>query len=231
MIPSTANRETPHLSHSALPTADGDAKLTACSTAVCRTPWQFRTSSLLWLTFTAAMTLAYARLFGPRAMGLVIATPLAASLLGATIGWRAGRVADAIYWAVIGATLGAVSTAGAPISPATSLFWPFLGAVVGGATGAYRPSVSSREWIISIALGLAAWAIFGPKPMGFWSENEFSVDLSIAPVIAVGLAYLIRMIDGLQARYGTSRDAWAAGLVFAVIAGNLWAARIAGRIG
>lgn len=194
-----------------------------------RLTWQFRTSSLLWLTFTAAMTLAYARLFGLQAMGLVALTPIAAAVIGAAVGWRAGRMIDAIYWAAISSTLGAVSVIAAPIGGLTFVFWPLLGALVGGYAGAYRPLVTWRSWLASVALGAGIWMVLVPKSI--WSYPDLEVDLAIAPIIAVGLAFLIRVIDGLQVRYQTSRDAWAAGLVFAVIAGNLWAASVAGRLG
>jgi hypothetical protein len=47
--------------------------------------------------------------------------------------------------------------------------------------------------------------------------------------VAVAFMGLVQIVNWLQAKYRTSRDAWAAGLVFAVIAGNLWAAMVAGR--
>ena len=45
--------------------------------------WQFSVSSLLWLMVTAGMCLAYARLYGPPAVTLVLTIPLSAAVIGA----------------------------------------------------------------------------------------------------------------------------------------------------
>jgi hypothetical protein len=56
------------------------------------------------------------------------------------------------------------------------------------------------------------------------------VDAAFAPLVAVGLAALVRLVEWLKSLRHKSRDAWAAGMIFAVIAGNLWAAFVAGRL-
>jgi hypothetical protein len=61
-------------------------------------------------------------------------------------------------------------------------------------------------------------------------EGEFFVDLMFAPLIAGAMAVVVRLVDWLHFAHRASRDAWAAGLLFAVIAANIWTAFAAGRL-
>jgi len=191
-------------------------------------PWQFRTSSLLWLTFTAAMVLGYARSFGPGAMLIVLTAPAVAAVIGAGVGAFTCRLPQAIYWAVVGATLGAICVVAAPEADvAVACFWPLMGAAVGAFAGASQPRITWIGLVATALLCVALWATLR-GPLGL-AASILSVDLAIAPLVAAALAALIRVVDWLQARRRTSREVWAAGMIFAVIAGNLWAAAIAGR--
>jgi hypothetical protein len=192
--------------------------------------WQFRISSLLWLTFTAAMTLAYARLFGNRAMLVMTVTPLVALAIGGGMGSFSGRIIDAVYWATVGAVLGATCVVAAPVNELTLCFWPLLGAITGGYTGAIQPKVTFITLLKSVAVSVVLIGLFH-QPFGMGGNEFLLTDLTMVPVVAVGLAGLVRLVDWLRATYHTSRDAWAAGLVVAVISGNLWAALVAGRLG
>jgi hypothetical protein len=189
--------------------------------------WQFRTRSLLWLTFTAAMTLAYARMFGERAMLVVVVTPLVALCIGAGLGSFTRRMEAAMFWAVVGATAGAICVVAARVSELTLVFWPLLGAIAGGFAGAGRPPLTRSALLRSLAVGCAVAGLF--YVLG-GHDGEFIVDASIAPVVAAALMVLVRLVDWLHSIRHKSRDAWAAGMIFAVIAGNLWAAFVAGRI-
>jgi hypothetical protein len=191
-------------------------------------PWQFRTSSLLWLTLTAAMVMGYARSFGTGALFIVLAAPTLAAIVGAGVGAFTGRLPQAIYWAVVGATLGAICVVAAPdVNLAVACFWPILGAAVGAFAGAIQPRITSPALAGAALLCVALWAIMR-WPLNL-AANTISVDLAIAPLVAAGLAALVRLVEWLQARRRTSREVWAAGMIFAVIAGNLWAVFIAGR--
>lgn len=189
--------------------------------------WQFRTSSLLWLTFTAAMTLAYAREFGERAMLVVALTPLLALAIGAGLGSFTRRASLAMFWAVVGATAGAICVVAAPVSDLTLVFWPLVGAIAGGFAGADHSPLTWRALLRSMAVGGVVAGLFyllGGR------QGEFYVDAALAPLVSVALTILVRLVDWLQSIRHKSRDAWAAGMIFAVIAGNLWAAFVAGRL-
>lgn len=191
-------------------------------------PWQFRTSSLLWLTLTAAMVMGYARSFGQGALFIVLAAPILAAVVGASVGAFMGRLPQAIYWAVVGATLGAICVVGAPdVKLAVACFWPILGAAVGALAGSIQPRITLTGLAGAALLCMGLWAVLR-WPLDL-ASNTISVDLAIAPLVAAALAALVRLVEWLQARRRTSREVWAAGMIFAVIAGNLWAAFIAER--
>jgi hypothetical protein len=189
--------------------------------------WQFRTRSLLWLMFTAAMTLAYARVFGERATFVIVLTPLVALVVGASLGTFTHRMAPAIYWAIVGGMAGAICVVAAmPLGTSLLLLWPIVGAVAGGFAGASKPPLTAlRVLQTAVAGGGVAAAVFL-----FGGSTEILVDLAFAPFVAAGLAIVVRLVDSLHHVHRSSRDAWAAGLLFAVIAANLWTAFAAGRL-
>jgi len=213
MITSTVSTETPPR---ALPTEDG------------RSRWQFRTRSLLWLTFTAALTLAYARLFGPWAIALVLLAPLWAVCIGCWFGLMLGRTPDAIYWSVLGSLLGSTFAVQPQVQGVMFYVWPLLFAVVGAFTA--TGCTVSRLWLVPLCAmaGLIAVAtvqiVYGTGSTDRW------VDVFCGGLAGASMSGLVAVVDWLRTTYRTSRDAWAAGLVFAVIAGNLWAALVTGQL-
>jgi hypothetical protein len=188
--------------------------------------WQFTVGSLLWLMVTVGMCLAYARPFGPPAMTLVLAAPVGAVVVGSCFAaWYGSKAA--IYWAVVAALLGCVCVIPAHLSPLTFTFWPCVGGVAGAYCGACRPQITIWTVMGAIGIGILSIALFmSPLQM---DNKEFLLDAAGAPAVCLALAVLIRLVEWLRTTYGTSRDAWAAGLVFAVIGGNLVAAAIDGR--
>jgi hypothetical protein len=208
--------------------ADSGMPPTAIAQVPARPAWQFRTSSLLWLTFTAAMTLAYARLYGPWAMGLVLAAPVAAIAVGCWFGVMLGRMQDAVYWAVVGSLLGSTFAVQPQVQGLMFYVWPLLFGVV-GAFAATQPSVSRFRLILQcFAAGLlTVWLVYATR---LATNLDGWVDIACGGLAGAAMAGLVGLVDWLRTTYRTSRDAWAAGLVFAVIAGNLWAAFVTGRL-
>lgn len=191
--------------------------------------WQFNIRSLLWLTFIAAMFLGYVRLMDPEGLPVVVLMPLIAAVMGMGLGSLTGRRQTGAYWAAIGTVLGVICVMAVRLPQLTFWFWPLLGAIAGGYAGAYRPAFNLRTLAIAVAIGVGLFVIFF-APLGR-GASELLVDLVCAPVVCEGLIGLVALVEWLHERYRTPRDLWAAGLVFAVIAGNLVAGAIsrAGR--
>jgi len=187
--------------------------------------WQFGVSSLLWLMATIGMCLAFARPFGMSAMTLVLVAPLFAILVGSLLARGGGRQ-QAIYWAVVCATLGALCVIPARVDPLTFVFWPFIGAIAGAYCGARLPRVTVGVTSKAIFVGFLFVGLYS-LPLRT-SRYEFLLDLACAPAVCLSLSVLIRTIEWLRTKYGTPREIWAAGLIFAVIMGNLAAAAMTG---
>jgi hypothetical protein len=213
MIPASANSEMPP---AAIPLGSA------------RPAWQFHTRSLLWLMFTAAMTLAYARVYGPWAMGLVLAAPAAAVAIGCWFGMMLGRGQDAVYWAVVGSLLGSTFAVQPQVQGLMFYGWPLLFCVV-GAFAATQPGMSRVRLVLQCtAAGLiSVWLVYATR---LATNLDGWVDIACGGLAGAAMAGLVSVVDWLRTTYRTSRDAWAAGLVFAVIAGNLWAAFVTGRL-
>jgi hypothetical protein len=107
--------------------------------------------------------------------------------------------------------------------------------MVGVVAGAYSGSLPPGNWQLRIAVALLLWMVFGLVSLvvnlgailgslfitgGEW-YNLFDAALAL-PVIG-GLMVLAETVRQLQQKYHTALDVWAAGLVFAVIAGNFGA--------
>jgi hypothetical protein len=188
--------------------------------------WQFSIRSLLWLTFITALFLGYVRLMDPRGWPVLVLMPLVAAVTGMGFGSFTGRRQDGAYWAAVGTALGVVCVTSARVSELTMWYWPLLGAVAGGYAGAYRPAFRWRTVAVAAGLGVGLFfAFFGPFKV---DEDELLVDLICTPFASAGLVGLVSLIEWLRVRYHTPRDLWAAGLIAAVIAGNL-AALAVGR--
>jgi len=214
MIPASTDTGTPQTTFPAAPA---------------RQSWQFRTSSLLWLTFTSAMVLAYARIYGPWAMWLVLAAPLAAVAIGGWFGFLLGRIQEAMYWAVVGSLLGSTFAVQPQVQGLMFYVWPLLFGVV-GALAATQPTASRLRLIPQCAAAglVTVWLIYATR---LSTSLDGWVDIACGGLAGAAMAGLVGLVDWLQTTYRTSRDAWAAGLIFAVIAGNLWAAFVTGRLG
>jgi hypothetical protein len=190
-------------------------------------PWQFRSRSLLWLTFTAAMALAYGRLFGQQAVETLAITPIVAAIIGAGLGSFTRRMAPAIYWAIIGGMAGAICVVAAPEENIPQLFWPIVGAVAGGLASS---TPSRTTWICVLQAAVAGAVVAALFKLWGANGHGFIVDGYLAPFVAAALAIVVRLVDWLHFTHRASRDAWAAGLLFAVIAANIWTAYAAGRL-
>jgi hypothetical protein len=186
--------------------------------------WQFGVSSLLWLMATIGMCLAFARPFGNDAVALVLVAPVFAVIVGLALS-RPGVRQQAVYWAVVCSALGSICVIPVRLDHVIFVFWPVVGAVAGAYSGARLPRVTAGTLCVAVLFGSLFIAInFLPD----FPRHEFLLDLAGAPMVCVGLAVLIRTIEWLRVRYHTPREIWAAGLVFAVIAGQLAAAAVSG---
>lgn len=186
--------------------------------------WQFSISSLLWLMVTVGMVLAYVQNRRPEAISILSVTLVLAVGAGAAFGTILGRPGDGIYWSLLGTLLATLSALNFPELDAPLVaVWSWVGALSGGMAGAIRPGLLLRKCCVCGVLGLVMMT--GGYSIGLVPEP--AVDVPFAAVVGVLLAILSDLVHWLHTRYGTSRDMWACGLIFAVIGGSLAAKLLA----
>ena len=183
-------------------------------------PLQFSLSSLLWLTATVGMVLAYLRAFeaGETLRGVVAVG--VGLLVGALAAAMTRRTADALYWAVLGALAAFLCAAGYDvIHPSFRYGWMFVGAVAGAGGGVTAPGRPLRSILVGgmgggVVLGTFALALPG-------LTGAALVEVGCAVISGALLGAVIEVICWVESRRRIPRYVTAAGLMFAVIAGNV----------
>lgn len=183
-------------------------------------PFQFTIRSLLWLMITLGMVLAFVRLADARLLVLALASGACGMVLAAIAGWKAGRVYESAYWALLSMLLAVICLVGQPyVTLRQMAAWPVFGVVVGSLVGAIPPGRWKQKVPLAVTFGCAVMQLFF-----FWDLRLEDVgDVVLAAVVAGVLAILSEIFAWARARYRTSYGAWAAALVVAVILGN-WGA-------
>lgn len=190
---------------------------------------QYSLRSLLVTMVTASMLLAYVRLFGSEGMWLTLLTVGAGLLGGGFLGWLAGRMVECLTWSLVGGVLAlcCVLSADMHVTLFQKIFWIMVGVV----TGAYAGFLKVGDWRSRAAFTVILWLQFGLiyviGNLGPLLASMFIGDAGLSlldallalPVIG-GLMVLVEIVGRLQQKHHTALDMWAAGLIFAVIAGN-----------
>jgi hypothetical protein len=194
---------------------------------------QYSLRSLLVTMVTIGMVLAYARIFGSEGVWLTLLAGGTGCAAGAILGCLSGRFVEAITWSLVGGVLAlcCVLSADEHVTQFQRIYWIMVG-VVGGA---YAGSLPPGDWRLRIALTMVLWLMFGlvsfVANLGSLLGSIFIVggewyhlfDAALALPVFGGLMLLAEIVRNLQRTYHTALDVWAAGLVFAVIAGNFGA--------
>ncbi|WP_254509690.1 hypothetical protein [Anatilimnocola floriformis] len=192
----------------------------AAKTAPLKAASQYSLRSLLVTMFTASMVLAYVRLFGDWAMIAATTGFFATLVIGIAVGWISGRLASTLTWAVVCYALILCSMLSSyRLDQIQVVYWLTIAALIGTIAGV-APAGQIGYRLIS---GCGFWLLAGSI---LWLRGDLSelwIDWLLTLLVAVGLLLLVEVVDRLQKQYHTALDVWAAGLVFAVIAGNFGA--------
>lgn len=181
---------------------------------------QYSLRSLLVTIVTVSMVLAYVRMFGEHGLRLGAYGVLLASVVGLVLGWIGKRVVETLTWSLVGAVLALCCVLSADrIEEYQGYYWVNVGAFTGAIGGVMRPGSILRRtfgvlfcWLVGVLYLVA---------LGRASDGAFDWLLTLP--VAIGVQLLVEVVARLQAKYHTALDMWAAGIVFAVIAGNFGA--------
>jgi hypothetical protein len=180
---------------------------------------QFSLRSLLRTVVTVSMLLAYVRLFGtaafaPAGVGLAFAL-----VVGAVLGIYSQRRMESVTWALVGYAMALCCALSAVrLSEAQLYYWILLGGMAGGVAGAV-PIYQLRTRLLLAVLLAAVWV-----PMGiFITTDGPPLDAVLSVAVIAGLLLLAEVVGRDQQHHRIALDAWAAGIVLAVIVGNFLA--------
>ena len=181
---------------------------------------QFSLRSLLVTTLTCGMLLAYVRMFGEEGVSFAIGGLLMAGLSGALLGWAAGRFLQTLTWSLVGTSLilCCVLSAGRLDSYQVA-WWLVVGSIISTVAGV----LPTGNMKLRLASAIGLWLIVSAALTIFGEIDLLWFDWLLALPVALGVMLLVEAVSWLQAKYHTALDMWAAGLVFAVIAGNFGA--------
>lgn len=181
---------------------------------------QFSLRSLLVTIVTVSMVLAYVRMFGEQGVRLGVYGVLLALVCGGVLGWIGKRLVETMTWSMVGAVLALCCVLSADrIEAFQGYYWVNVGAFTGAIGGVMLPgSILRRSFGVLFCWLVGVLYLY---VLGRVSDGMFDWLLTLP--VAIGLQFLVEVVARLQAKYHTALDMWAAGIVFAVIAGNFGA--------
>ncbi|QDU28165.1 hypothetical protein ETAA8_32650 [Anatilimnocola aggregata] len=188
---------------------------------------QFSLRSLLCTMVTVSMVFAYVRLFGTEGANLTVLM-VASAVCGSVLGIGSGRAMETLMWTFVGGSLAlcCVLSADNHVSMPQKYYWVEVG-VFGGAYAGYI-APGAWKWriigVLTIWLKFALVSLLGAiGPLAYFDEWNALFDALLTLPVLLGLTVLVEAIYWLQRRHHIALDVWAAGIVFAVIAGNFGA--------
>jgi len=192
-------------------------------TSAPRASMQFSIAAIMWTTFTLAVVLGYLRTFGLYAAMLGAAVLLTSALTAVLVGSIARQLREAVYWATLGAAFAIVCVTGLQnVDPVMRIGWGMTGGLTGAVAGAVaamkqnQPGWSILAGAVTGTLVIAGFCLFS----GLY-QLEVIIDIVAAAFVSAGLAAVIEVIRWVESRHTTPRYITAAGLITAVVAGNL----------
>lgn len=189
-----------------------------------KTATQYSLRSLLVTMITVSMVLAYVRMFGQSAVNMAFIGIAVAAVVGGFAGWTAGRVVETLIWSLLCSTLLLCCVISADrLTSDQVVHWLTVGAVTGTLAGVLR--LRDIRWRVAATASvlLVLWLIVGVAYRLFTNPDVTGFDWLLTLPVAIALLLLVQLVTWLEHKYHTSVDVWAAGLVFAVIAGNFGA--------
>ena len=186
---------------------------------------QFGIAALFWLTFIVGISLKYLQqLSGPHILIGGLAAVTIGALIGLFVGQLTRRLADALFWSTLVSAFGYICLAR---DPANASHLPIAWSTVGAVAAAIGATVATNRIVLN-AIACAACATV--TMMAFWASGKqqlpvgpmgLDIDLIAAPVVGIGIAVLVRIMNWVESRHHTPRYLTATWLLVVVIVGNM----------
>ncbi len=180
---------------------------------------QFGISSLLATALMLALLFGHLRAYGTGTVitcGLIV---LVAALVGGLAGACAGRVADTLFWSVIGAVFGYLVVVGFYRYHWSAQYaWPLVGMVAGIAVGALGSGRPVRRAAIGLAAATGVFATYALAMFGFAAHVGYEALCAALGGALMGL--VADVAERFERRTSIPRHVAATALVIAAILGH-----------
>jgi len=186
---------------------------------------QFSIAAIMWTTFTLAAVLGYLRSFSLTVAMLGVAVLMTSALTAVLVGSVVRQVRQAVYWGVLGAAFAFTCVVGVVGAPTVmQIGWGMAGGLAGAVAGAIAATKKNQPWLSILGGAVTGTLVIAGCCLYRNAFNpESAVDIISAALATGGLAAVIEVIRWIEIRHHTPRYRTAAGLITAVIAGNLFA--------
>ncbi len=185
---------------------------------------QFSIAAVMWTTFALAAVLGYLRSFGLGTAGIGLAVMLATAVVAAIIGSITRQMQQVVFWGLLGAAFAFTCVIGATtMSVFMQVGWGMAGGVAGAVCGVVSALKQQPRWSVLAGAVTGMLIIGGCCIYRGAFTLESIVDVLGAAIACGGLAIVIEVIRQIEQKFQTPRHRTAAGLIFAVVAGNLFA--------
>lgn len=184
-------------------------------------PFQFDTRTIFWLMVAIGLALTYLRSFGSEIIVQAVLAMGGSAVVAIAVGWFFKRIADSLYWSVLGTVFAFMSAVGVVDY---HLAWAAVGAVSGATIGSLASGRPVRTMIAGGAAGGVVLGIYAMVPS--WPKGQlFLFDVISAVVAGALFGALVEVFFWLEARSTLPRYISATVLMLSVCVGNFLAQR------
>ncbi len=186
-----------------------------------RKPFQFDTRSFFWLMVAVGLALTYLRSFGSEIILQAVMAIGGSAVVATAVGWSCKRIADSLYWSVLGTVFAFMSAVGVV---EYHLAWAAVGAASGAAIGCVASGRPIRTMIVGGATGGVVLGVYALVP--HWPSGQLIFFDVISALVAGALfGALVEVFFWLEARSTLPRYVSATVLMLSVCVGNFLAQR------
>lgn len=179
-------------------------------------PFQFDTRAFFWLMVAIGLALTYLRSFGNEIIVQAVMAIIGSVVLAIAVGWAFKRIADSLYWSVLGTIFAFMSAVGVV---QYHLAWAAVGAASGAAIGSVASGRPVRTMIAGGATGGAVLGVYAMIPN--WPSGYLILfDVFSALVAGALFGALVEIFFWLEARSTLPRYVSATVLMLSVCVGN-----------
>lgn len=183
--------------------------------------FQFRLSSLFWITTALAIVMAYARSFGPAELWMAFADFGFVVVMVGLIGSLCRSWSDSAFWSVLVTLTAFIAVAGHPLpNPAVGLGWGLVGAGCGALSGARCPRQLSWGVLASALMAMTSMCSVVLASNSSLGDLMTLFDVASAGIVGGLTRLFIELIQTLIQRSQISRYVLGAWIISCVVIGR-----------